>query len=41
MALNFPYRPPNPHRLRAFGGKVAEGMRKEIPCIKILEDAIK
>jgi hypothetical protein len=31
MALNAPYLPPNPLRPRAFGGKGAEGMRKEIP----------
>ena len=31
MALNFPYLPPNPLRPRAFGGKGAEGMKKEIP----------
>jgi hypothetical protein len=33
-ALNAPYLPPNPHRPRAFGGKGAEGMKKEIPCSK-------
>ena len=31
MALNAPYLPPNPLRPRAFGGKGAEGMKKEIP----------
>ena len=31
MALNAPYLPPNPHRPRAFGGKRAEGLKKEIP----------
>jgi hypothetical protein len=31
MALNIPYLPPNPLRPRAFGGKGAEGMKKEIP----------
>jgi len=36
MALNAPYRPPNPHRPRAFGGKGAEGMKKEIPSSKFL-----
>ena len=30
MVLNAPYLPPNPHRPRAFGGKGAEGMKKEI-----------
>ena len=30
LALNAPYLPPNPHRPRAFGGKGAEGMKKEI-----------
>jgi len=30
MALNFPCLPPNPLRPRAFGGKGAEGMKKEI-----------
>jgi len=31
MALIATCLPPNPHRLRAFGGKGAEGMKKEIP----------
>jgi len=31
MALNAPYLPPNPLRPWAFGGKRAEGMKKEIP----------
>ncbi len=31
MAPNAPYLPPNPLRPRAFGGKGAEGMKKEIP----------
>ena len=30
MVLNAPYLPPNPLRPRAFGGKGAEGMKKEI-----------
>ena len=30
MALNFPCLPPNPLRPRAFGGKGADGMKKEI-----------
>ena len=33
MALNFPYLSPNPLRPRAFGGKGAEGMKKEIPAV--------
>jgi hypothetical protein len=34
MALNAPYLPPNPHRPRAFGGKGAEGLKKEITSSK-------
>ena len=30
MALNAPYLPPNPLRPRAFGGKQAAGLKKEI-----------
>jgi len=35
MAPNFPYLPPNPLRPRAFGGKGAEGMKKEIPSSNV------
>ena len=37
MALNAPYLPPNPHRPRAFGGKGAEGLKKEIPAMGLVK----
>jgi hypothetical protein len=30
------FKTPNPHRPRAFGGKGAEGMKKEIPSSRLL-----
>ena len=36
MALNAPYLPLNPLRPRPFGGKGAEGVKKEIPSNRIV-----
>jgi len=40
MALNAPYLPLNPLRPRVFGGKGAEGVKKEIPSNKVIIFAI-
>lgn len=34
MGLNIRYLPPNPHRLRALGGKGAKGRKKGFPSRK-------